>query len=310
MSLIKQAEERILKNRQTAVHTAEKNYFLALKDREFAENENKLSSLIIISAKEEAFGKVNPLTLQHLKQAEDQKLKILNRLNINIDSLIPKYNCSNCSDSGYQSGIACVCLKHTINDIISEQYGVTKDLLYSFEQSEPSKNKTLQDCLGEKYNKMKTYCKLFPENKVKTLVFSGPSGTGKSRLAMCMASKLRERGYTALILPAFKLNEVFLKYHTDFKGDGRTYLENLNNVDMLIIDDLGTETTLKNVTHEYLLQIISDRMMSGRHTLISTNLDSENIRTRYDDRMHSRLTDKKLAFTFTFNSCDLRHLKD
>jgi DNA replication protein DnaC len=61
------------------------------------------------------------------------------------------------------------------------------------------------------------------------------------------------------------------------------------DVDLLILDDLGTEyeTAFYNST---VYNIINTRLNSGKPTIISTNLDFAGIRRRYEERVVSRIT--------------------
>ena len=64
--------------------------------------------------------------------------------------------------------------------------------------------------------------------------------------------------------------------------------ELLRDCELLIIDDLGTEiSTSINTTH--LFELINDRIIKEKATIISTNLNLENIRDDYDDRIFSRI---------------------
>ena len=69
-------------------------------------------------------------------------------------------------------------------------------------------------------------------------------------------------------------------------------LENILNVDLLIIDDLGTET-VNNYKIEELFTIINTRLLNQNHkitkTIISTNLTAEELFKTYTTRIGSRL---------------------
>ena len=54
-----------------------------------------------------------------------------------------------------------------------------------------------------------------------------------------------------------------------------------------MIDDLGTEPQTKN-TSVYLFQVLNERNMNGRHTIISTNLNPEKMGAMYEERVISR----------------------
>ena len=57
----------------------------------------------------------------------------------------------------------------------------------------------------------------------------------------------------------------------------------------MIIDDLGTEVTNSFVTSQ-LFSLLNERHLRQKATIISTNLNLEEIRDRYSDRIFSRIT--------------------
>ena len=83
-------------------------------------------------------------------------------------------------------------------------------------------------------------------------------------------------------------------------------LDSLLDPDLLIIDDLGTEPVLRNVTKEYLLAVIQERMLKHKATLISTNLSPEQIFDRYGERLFSRITHKGKSLLINIEGNDLR----
>ena len=75
--------------------------------------------------------------------------------------------------------------------------------------------------------------------------------------------------------------------------------EHLLNVDLLIIDDLGTEN-INNMKFAELFTIINSRMLPQKDrvtkTIISTNLDLSNLSELYGERIISR-------FAGSYNIC-------
>ena len=69
-------------------------------------------------------------------------------------------------------------------------------------------------------------------------------------------------------------------------------LENILNVDLLIIDDLGTET-LNSMKLSELFTIINTRILNLNNkitkTIISTNLNINDIFNHYEERIGSRI---------------------
>lgn len=68
--------------------------------------------------------------------------------------------------------------------------------------------------------------------------------------------------------------------------------DNLLNVDLLIIDDLGTEN-LNNMTFAELVTVINSRLLERKDktikTIISTNLDLQQLSNTYGERIVSRI---------------------
>ena len=60
----------------------------------------------------------------------------------------------------------------------------------------------------------------------------------------------------------------------------------------MVIDDLGAERVLNNVTAQNLYTIISERQERKKPYMITTNLSLEEIGERYGDRLFSRLSSK------------------
>ena len=85
--------------------------------------------------------------------------------------------------------------------------------------------------------------------------------------------------------------------------------DNLTDVDVLVIDDLGTETTYKNVSAEYLFSLLNERLAQGKQTFISTNLTIGQLRDNYDERIFSRLIDQKTNLVAQLNGADKRMSK-
>lgn len=57
---------------------------------------------------------------------------------------------------------------------------------------------------------------------------------------------------------------------------------------MLIIDDLGTEMPGQFVTAA-LYSLLNDRLLAGKPMVVSTNLNTEELKRRYSPRIASRL---------------------
>lgn len=237
--------------------------------------------------------------------------KLLQSLGLNESSFEPQYDCSACKDTGYIDGAKCACLKSKINEKLIELSGLEITKLNTFEDYDEQipTNKKHKELLGKIKNFLLEYVNNFPKNTRCNLIISGPTGVGKTFALECVTSEILKKGYTANFLTAFQLNNQFLKYHTCFDANKQSYLNLLLEPDLLIIDDLGTEPMLNNVTNEYLYLVLSERMLKHKSTIISTNLDPNNLLDRYKERIFSRLTDKTKSILIKLDGDDLRLLK-
>ena len=82
-----------------------------------------------------------------------------------------------------------------------------------------------------------------------------------------------------------------IDYRFDKPNANTDIIDNLLNVDLLIIDDLGTET-INNMKFTELFNIINSRLLNQSNkitkTIISTNLSLKNIFSNYEERLGSR----------------------
>jgi DNA replication protein DnaC len=149
-----------------------------------------------------------------------------------------------------------------------------------------------------------TYCAKFPnvETPTKNLLLSGATGTGKTFAAQIMTNVLSDRGFWVCYTTAFNMVNAFQKYVQSFGRDDLALNEFLD-CDVLIIDDLGAEPVIKNVSGEHIYNIINERLLHGRAFIVTTNLDPAAIMDKYDQRVASRI----LAGTgIEFKGKDLR----
>jgi len=240
-------------------------------------------------------------TLKLKHDIADLKIKINNFLalkNIDQSKMEPNYDCKICNDTGVAGGRICKCLTNELN------------LQLSLRASSQTKFKSFADCRKEIMDetdlkaceKLKTWCARYPNITTTNINIIGGAGSGKTFMLECVANELLNKGVVVCYKTAFELNELARLYHM-----GKSYeFSDCLNADVLLIDDLGTEPVLKNVTKEYLYNLVNTRQNNNRATLITTNLSLDNILNRYDERIFSRLLNKQLSTTIQLVSQDKR----
>lgn len=298
-SILKKALSIIEQRHKQSENFAYSNLKRAMSFDDFKQNYTKLKEIEFENAKNEVYGNNKNIDT---KKLENEQEKILLTHNINPLSLIPHYTCTKCDDTGFVNGEMCICLKHEINNILSEESGFNHKLM-SFDDADL---KIFDNCDEMKilYNTMKKWCN--EGSKYQIILLCGQTGVGKTYLMECMANELIQKENIVYFASAFNVNQNLLKYHTTFDNTKYDSLNTLLDPDYLFIDDLGTEPILKNVTIEGIYNIIADRLEHNKKTIISTNLDLENIEQRYGERIFSRLVNKRTSLCFYVENSDLR----
>ena len=85
--------------------------------------------------------------------------------------------------------------------------------------------------------------------------------------------------------------DTIIDYRFGKSNVSKDIYDNLLTVDLLIIDDLGTES-INNMKFTELFNIINSRLLNSSKvtkTIISTNLSLDNLFSTYDERIVSRL---------------------
>ena len=216
--------------------------------------------------------------------------------------------CSRCGDTGYVDGKLCSCMKKEYILALAKECHILSRAPFSFKDCNTSgMDKTQGEALDKLYAFADEYVSKYPAVSKSVLVFTGATGTGKSCLASAMARKaVLERGKSALVLSAYEFNSTCLNCHLAPVDEKAKVIYDLLHADFVVIDDLGTEPMLKNVTLEYLQLVLDERTRSNLSTIITTNLDASQLKDRYGERIFSRLTDAKHSVFRRIPGKDLR----
>ena len=236
------------------------------------------------------------------KRVASYKAKLTEYLNshrLAESDLNPRYSCSKCNDTGYVNGEICSCLNEEIRKLIIAESNVT-NAGYTFANSKESNahNRAV-------YKKAQQVCN---EGELNVLL-TGKTGSGKTYLLTACANKCAEQNKSVLLLTAYTLNGMFLDAHLSDHATNQAIIDSLVDVDVLLIDDLGTENVYKNVTAEYMFSVLNERIARKKQTFISTNLTLTEIRERYDERIFSRLVDQSSTFVAELTGADKRVTK-
>ena len=241
-----------------------------------------------------------------LDKMEEKKKRILKKIGITESDLEPDYDCKICNDTGMvtKDNITsyCNCFKQEVLNNTYKQSNILKLEVENF--------KTFDNCYysnkkdKEKYGIDKSplenielikkisqdFCKNIKNDNQKSLLFTGNTGLGKTFISNCIAKEVIDRGMNVVYQTSPILMDQILDYKFSYdKTEAQKEKYNrIFNVDLLIIDDLGTETMNNNKFTE-LFNIINTRLLNNKKMVISTNLSLNDLYNRYDERILSRL---------------------
>ncbi len=246
--------------------------------------------------------------LENLKR---EKELLLGKHSYPLDYLEQQFECEQCQDTGFvdtpsgtvkcccyrQQYINCLFKQSNLKIIDQENFSTFDENLYPDDINE---NKyEIKISPRDNILKIRERSQNFIDNidipTQKNLFFSGPTGVGKTFMINCIASELLQNGRTVLYQTAPSLFKAIYEYRQkNYKNEGYEDMsyDNIFNVDVLIIDDLGTESPTA-ARYAELLSIINTRQENNLSrackTIISTNLGITKLHEFYDERIASRI---------------------
>lgn len=256
------------------------------------------------------------IEIDNLKKKKEQFLK---EKNIDINRFKPNYECKICNDTGYiqenNKSVICHCLKQrllniaynksNLSDIKNENFDNFNTSLFSDEVN--TKKYKIKCSPRQNIENIKKECLKFIENfdnlEEKNLFFCGNTGLGKTYMSNAIANEILKKGKTVLYQTApVLLENVIDSKFTKYKNQNADeFYKNVLTVDLLIIDDLGTEN-INSMTVSELFTILNTRILNLNNkptkTIISTNLSIEQIFKIYEERIGSRIAGYYNIFQF------------
>lgn len=249
---------------------------------------------------------------------QEERAAELARLGYPADYLDDAPMCQICGDSGYHGTSPCACLldiysklqKESLSSLLrlgNETFD-SFDLSWYSDRPDPATGMSPRDNMEVVYETCVQYARRFDKHR-DNLFLNGRPGLGKTFLSACIARAVSESGHSVVYDMA---GRIFTKFEEEkfrkaedtaaVRAELRRYLE----CDLLIIDDLGTEMTTAYTT-SVLYELINTRLITGRRTVISSNLSLDEIRRRYTEQIVSRLDGEYNVLQFYGD--DIRRLK-
>ncbi len=213
--------------------------------------------------------------------------------------------CTRCGGSGYVGSAMCECLTELCRQEQQKELTLLSGCKDSFrdfrldyypDDIDPKWGVSVRTVMERTFNACKKYAENFGENSG-NLLFSGDTGLGKTFLSACIARSVADRGFSVVYESAGHLFSCMERATFTGAEQAREESDRFPACALLIVDDLGTEMA-GQFTTAALYSIINDRILVGKATIISTNLNTEDLSRRYNSQITSRLRGnfQRLAF--------------
>lgn len=142
-------------------------------------------------------------------------------------------------------------------------------------------------------------------------VFYGKPGTGKTMLSISILNKLKNK-YSCLFVDIAMFIELTKRFNDErAKLQVNSLYKAMSNADVLVIDDLGSESSLQSSAKEssdYNQKIVFNiaQCRDGKTTIITTNNSGVNLKKIYNPKLISKLMNTDKSNIIHFDSEDYR----
>lgn len=237
-----------------------------------------------------------------IRQLQQKKRALLCALHLPDDYLDDIYTCPHCHDTGFdQNGRRCSCYLQLISKYIGANANLTEYMKeqtfdrfdYRLFQNQPAQNgRQPLAYIKAAVQKAMHFAETF-DTTHQNLLLMGNAGTGKTYLSSCIANYALGRGKSVYYQTAFSLFDTMEKLKFDrLSGEDEEQAaaatKHAHKVELLIIDDLGTEF-VSAYSSAALFELLNERLMQKRSTILSTNFSLNNLENIYGRRVLSRL---------------------
>ena len=255
----------------------------------------------------------NQKIIKKMKEITQEKEEYAKNHSITLEYK-PTYKCEMCEDIGrvkgaYINGIydtrlesKCICFKQRVYEKAYNSYNIvdSKENLNDFntEHLNTEQSKKMLKIIKAANDYILDFNE--PEKKNCNICFLGITGAGKTKMCKCICRGLYERGITTFLATFSNITNIITTNIAQKKYDDNIRLfKVLTNVDFLVIDDLGAENVTEAKT-EKLLNILEERVKNNKVTAFTSNLDFDEIKKVYGERITSRLKQNAIICNMDF----------
>ncbi len=209
-----------------------------------------------------------------------------------------KPKCSRCNDTGFLGSEVCSCLRgyyakeqnKELSGLLDLGSQCFENFNFDYYSSVPDEDLGVspRTNMERVYDICQDYAHEFSP-KSGNLLLTGGTGLGKTFLSASIARVVSASGHSVVYDTAGHIFARFeaQKFGRDDGENADTAVSRALGCDLLILDDLGTEL-MTSFVHSAMYQIVNTRL-TGKKTVISTNLSPDELGQRYGAPVLSRL---------------------
>ena len=242
--------------------------------------------------------------VEGIRRLAGREAEILKRLELPEDALKLHYRCALCRDTGYVGDSPrkpCACrLRYAEEQKPGADINARETFANFSESVYRDETQRKRTCKAKAL--CERYAAALPKPETPNMLLMGMPGLGKSYLGNAIAYAAISRGVETQRLTAYRFVQDMLsdiRTHTSFAARYCT-------VPLLVLDDLGSEPDIPNVSTEWLFAVINERVLQRRATVCITNLTLKQLQARYGERVMSRLCDRNTTLALQLTGENLR----
>ena len=223
--------------------------------------------------------------------------------------------CPKCGGSGYIGTAMCQCLRDLCRQQQEKEVALLADsgqhfgafrLDYYSDRPDPKTGISPRAIMSRGLDVCREYAENFSVHSG-NLLFNGGTGLGKTFLSACIARVVAANGFSVAYETASRLFSKMEKHRFHPDEETAQEMQRIQECDLLIIDDLGTELPGQFVTAA-LYSLVNDRLLAAKPMVVSTNLTIDEVGQRYSPQIRSRLQGNFRLLPFVGQ--DIRVLKN
>ena len=192
---------------------------------------------------------------------------------------------------GLSAADRCACVAEARSEELTEAAQIPRNYRdASFESFFlPEDNPIARRSLTEVMVAVKSFVRTYPTNAKPGLLLIGPTGAGKTHLAVAALRELIARGHEGVFFDYLNLLErIRSSYNETLGASNREAYRTALESELLLLDDLGAHRVTEWVK-DTVTSILTYRCNHRKPLIATTNLDDEEMLQAISERAYSRL---------------------